>query len=327
MDEQEKRGQQKALGNVTRLEFYIGIALVLLFVVILSLAMERAAERRAWDMVQQLDDRATQTELAMSGLAGEMTNYVLQMAEEMESPFLLQDIKVIGVNHKAGTMRVEVKARLKEFFNDIKGMFFIYGDGTEKFSVPGILDENWILRAEAELPLCETLYVTAGLRIGGRERLEEIGTLEITESMTTPEFEGRWKEFSHDTQDGKDILTGVMEAEAIFPSEWADENTALRDCTLEIEKNGQIIQTVPMEGSVRDTSVFYENAKYYGRIQEPVLLEEGCEIAFWFRAVDINGASYTCLLQKGTLDSKTGRYTLQKGTEGADESGESLIIE
>lgn len=70
MDEQEKREQPKALGNVTRLEFYIGIALVLAFVLVLSLVMERAAERRAWDAVVRLEDRATQTELAMSGLAG-----------------------------------------------------------------------------------------------------------------------------------------------------------------------------------------------------------------------------------------------------------------
>lgn len=327
MDEQEKREQPKALGNVTRLEFYIGIALVLLFVVVLSLAMERAAERRAWDAVVRLEHRATQTELTMSELAGETMDYVYHVAEEMKSPLLLHDMKVIGVNRKAGTMRVELMANPKEYFDDMEGMFFVGSDETEEFSTPGVFDKSHILRAEIELPLCGQVYADVRLRGSGSEKRQTMGVMEITESMTTPQFAGRWKEFSHDKQNGKDILTGVMEVEADFPGEWRDENTALQDCVLEVEKNGQLLQSVPMEGSTRDTNVFYEATKYYGRIQEPILLEEGCEIAFCFKAVDVNGASYACLLQKGTLDSKTGRYMIRKGTEGADRSGESLIIE
>lgn len=323
MDEQEKREQAKALGNVTRLEFYVGIASVLVFVLVLSLAMERAAERRAWDAVVQLEDRATQTEQTMSELAGETMDYVYHVAEKMESPLLLHDMKVIGVNRKAGTMRVELMANPKEYFDDMEGTFFVGSDETEEFSTPGVFDKSHILRAEIELPLCGQVYADVRLRGGGSERRQTMGVMEITESMTTPQFAGRWKEFSHDTENGKGTLTGVMEVEADFPGEWRDENTALQDCMLEVEKNGQLLQSVPMEGSTRDTSVFYEAAKYYGRIQEPILLEEGCDIAFFFKAVDGDGAKYTYLVQKGTLDAKTGRYLIQK----VDGDGENLIIE
>lgn len=331
MDEQEKREQPKTLGNVTRLEFYIGIALVLLFVVVLSLAMERAAERRAWDAVVRLEDDVSQMKQELNLQTQYLRSDMNRMPDEIErrqgSVLSWHSMRVIGVNHKAGTIRLELTASPKEYSEGLEGTFYVGRDEIEEYVAPGIFDESHILRAEIELPLCRWVRANVSLREGGSEKRQFLGEMEITESMTTPQFAGRWKEFSHDKQNGKDILTGVMEVEADFPGEWRDENTALQDCVLEVEKNGQLLQSVPMEGSTRDTSVFYEAAKYYGRIQEPVLLEEGCEIAFWFKAVDVNGASYACLLQKGTLDSKTGRYMIRKGTEGADQSGESLIIE
>lgn len=324
MDEQEKREQPKALGNVTRLEFYVGIALVLAFVLVLSLAMERAAERRAWDMVVRLEDRATQTELAMDRLAGETTDYVRQVVEEMESPLSWHNMRVADVNHKAGTIRLELAASPKEYFEGLEGTFYVGRDEVEGYTVPGVFDESHILRAEMELPLCRWVHANVSLMEGGSEKRQTMGEMEIRESMIMPKFAGRWKEFSHDTENGKDTLTGVMEIEMDLRGDWSGGSITLRDCTLEVQKDGKTIQTVPMESAAIDPEVIpRQNPTFLGRIEEPVLLEKDGEVAFFFKAVDGDGAKYTYLVQKGTLDAKTGRYLIQKD----DGDGNNLTIE
>lgn len=324
MDNKENREQPRAPGNVTRLEFYIGIALVLLSVLSLAVLVNNTAERRLWDAVVRLEHRATETELTMSRLAGETMDYVYNVAEEMEQRreyiLISHSMQVIGVNQKAGTMRLALSAYPKEYSDGMEGTFYVCRDSIEEFEVPGVFDENGVLRAEAELPMCRWVYANVSLRTGSSEKRQTLGEMEITESMTMPEFAGRWKEFSHDMEDGEDTLMGTMEVEADFPYKEA----ALQDCMLEIQKDGKTVQTVPMERATIDPEAIpRQNPKYYGRIQEPILLEEGCDIAFFFKAEDGDGAQYTYLVQKGTLDAKTGRYVINH--DGLE--GESLTIE
>ncbi len=326
--EEKKKKERNTGGTVTRLEFYSCMVLVLLAVLSLAVVVNNAAERRLWDAVVRLERRATETELTMSRLAGETMDYVYNVAEEMEQRreyiLISHSMQVIGVNHKTGTMRLSLSAYPKEYTDGMEGTFYVCRDSIEEFEVPGVFDENGVLRAEAELPMCRWVYANVSLRMGNSEKRQTLGEMEVTESMTMPEFAGRWKEFSHDIEDGEDTLMGTMEVEADFPYKEA----ALQDCMLEIQKDGKTVQTVPMERAAIDPEAIpRQNPKYYGRIQEPILLEEGCDIAFFFKAEDGDGAKYTYLVQKGTLDAKTGRYIVRKAVEGADLNEQKLTIE
>lgn len=331
MSEKEKRERLKASGNVTRLEFYIGIAFVMVFVLFVADMAYKAVERQIWKSVVRLENRAEQTEQTMNSLAGETMDYVYNVVDEAErrreSVLSRHSMRVIGVNHKAGTIRLELTACPKEYSAGMEGTFYVGRDEIEEYIAPGIFDEEGVLCAEIELPLCKWVNANVSLRKDGSEKRQFLGELEITESMVTPKFEGRWKEFSHDTENGKDTLTGVMEVEMDLRGDWRGGSITLSDCMLEVQKDGETIQTVPMEGAAIDPEAMPpQNPKFHGRIQEPVLLEEGCEIAFFFKAMDGNGAKYTYLVQKGTLDAGTGRYIIQKdGKDGGLSEGRLTI--
>ena len=325
--EEKKKKERSAGGTVTRLEFYSCMVLL----IVLMLWLNLAAEQRMSKIVMDMADRADQMELVVSRHAGDIMDNVRRTAEEMERRreyiLISHSMQVIGVNHKTGTVRLALSANPKEYSEGMEGTFYVGRDEIEEYVVPGVFNAEGILCAEIELPLCKWVNASVGLRTGDNEKRQSMGEMEITESMTMPGFEGRWKEFSHDTENETDTLTGVMEIEADFPEEWGDRVT-LRNCMLEVQMDGKTIQTVPMESAAIDPEAIpRQKPKFHGRIEEPVLLEEGCDIAFFFKAEDGDGAKYIYLVQEGTLDAKTGRYIVRKAVEGADLNGQKLTIE
>ncbi len=188
MDEQEKKEQERedfrrTGGYVTRIEFYI------CFMVLASLILWRSGQINQ-DMNRGIYDVKRGVTHEIDALWNDVNHEIEavpdKIREERDSPFWNPGMEIAGINRKAGTFRLAIQATPKEYRNGMEGAFYVTCDDGERIVLQGLFDENRILRAETELPICGKVSATAILKENGTTKIQVLNDLNNVEEEITP---------------------------------------------------------------------------------------------------------------------------------------------
>lgn len=294
MDEQEKREQERkdfrrTGGRVTRIEFYA------CFIILAVLVLWRGGLSN-----QNLGLRMTSLENSVTHKIDALWNDVNREIEaipgkvmqEDESMFSDRSLFITEVDRKAQTFLLKLTGTPKEYRAGMEGTFFVSCDSGEPVSVPAAFGEDRMLQAEARLPFCENMSVSAVLKTDSAEKIQKFG--EINAQMDyglVPEFSGGWDSYGlmpkkdwvlHDGRISVDI--SAREAKGL----------SFGEGSMEIQLDGKTIRTMPMEKEFLGTREW----SFHAEQEENIELKEGQTLSLIFKITDNEGVKYTYLAEQ-----------------------------
>lgn len=314
MDEQEKREQERedfrrTGGRVTRIEFYA------CFIILAVLVLWRGGLNS-----QNLGLRMTALEKGVTHRIDALWDDVNREIEavpdkvmqENESMFSDRNLFITEVDRKARTFLLELKAAPREYREGMEGTFFVSCDFGEPVSVPAVFGEDRMLRAEAELPFCENVSVSAVLKTDGVEKIQNFGEINAQrEYGLVPEFSGGWKAYGlipkkdwvlHDGQISVDV--SAKEAKGL----------SFGEGSMEIQVDGKTVQTMQAEKEFLGTREW----SFHAEQEEDLALKAGQTLSIIFKITDNEGVKYTYLIEQYDVTKEEGLE--EKRPENWDEN-------
>ena len=314
--EEEQREEKKRKKSVTRLEFYICFAILLILIFRLGIAMENSTS--------QLENRISNQERNFRDEIGRIPNGIESALREADNPLRESSLEIVGVDGKGKTATLRMTALPKEYQAGMGMTFFVSCDGKKALAVPAAAGEDRVFMAEVDVPFCGVAEATARVEKGDVESLQTIGGVGI-QGEVLPYFSGNasnsvtWNAGQdYATFEGGEIIIDVQ------APQWIAERKefTLKNKKVELYVDGKKVKTLPVETVYED-----EYSGSYVAVlsaEDKIKLTEGQTIEVFFRAEDENGLKYTYRVDGGTWNLEDGYLP-----EGSWDStfGENLTVE
>lgn len=221
-------------------------------------------------------------------------------------------LSITEVDRKAQTFLLKLTGTPKEYREGMEVTFLVSCDSEEPVSVPARFGEGRMLQAEAELPFCENVSVSAVLKTDGMEKVQSFGEVNAQmEYGLIPEFSGGWKAYRlmpkkdwilHDGQISVDV--SAKEAKGL----------SFGEGSMEIQVDGKTVQTMQAEKEFLGTREW----SFHAEQEEDIELKEGQVLSLIFKITDDEGVKYTYLVKQYDVTKEEGLE--EKRPENWDEN-------
>lgn len=313
MDENERKEQEredfrKTGGMVTRIEFYT------CFMVLAALILSRGGltnwnlgmkiERAEESITHDIDSLWNDVNREIAAVPGKIT-------QESENLFSDRRLFITEVDRKAQTFLLELTGTPKEYHEGMEVTFFVSCDSGEPVAVPAAFGEGRRLHAEAELPFCETAYVSAVWKSDGAEKVQNFGIVNAQMDYgLVPEFSGGLRSYSLMPKKDWLLYEGQI---SIDVSAKEAKGLEFGEGTAEIQVDGNTVQTM----QTKKEYLGGRNWNFQAEQTEKFELKEGQTISVIFKITDNDGVKYTYLAEQCdvTKDGLEGRLPKGGGME------------
>ncbi len=301
-EEEKQEKQPKERKAVTRLEFYICIALLLGFVFFQSLSIR--------DRINQAERYIGNSYTAeLHGLQNQIANIpngIENALEEAERILRAHSVEIVAVDLDRQTATLRMTAIPKEYQDGMELLFFVSCDGGASVCVPAGAGADRIYAAELEVDICKEALVNVHIQRNGVEQIQSIGGVDV-EWQVLPRFDGYWVgSLSYAANADHAMCSGDMEVMIEKPGWLENEDFLLGNMRKEIRIDGETVRSIPLcEGEW----VEIQSNHHYFRDEEEketIRIEDGQTIEFIFKAEDNHGLKYTYLVERGTWTRKFG---------------------
>ncbi len=313
MDEKERKEQERGdshkMGNkVTRWEFYVCV----LSIVVLIFTMNwRTQWRTELKMTIAEKDIMSRVESSWEDINRKIEAIPGRVMMENESMFSDRRLFLAEVDRKEQTFLLKLTGTPREYHEGIEGTFFVSCDSGEPVAIPAEWGESRQLHAEAELPFCETVYVSVALKSDGAEKVQNFG--EVNAQMDyglVPEFSGGLR--SYRLMPKKDWLLhdGVI---SIDISAGEAQGLSFDEGTAELQIDGETVQTI----QAKKEYLGGQKWNFQAEQTEKFELKEGQTLSVIFKITDNDGVKYTYIAEQldVTKDGLEGRQPEGRGVE------------
>lgn len=313
MDEKERKEQEredfrKTGGMVTRIEFYTCFMVLVALILWRGGLVNQNLEMRIWNAekntIHEIDALWNDVNREIEAIPG-------RVMMENESMFSDRRLFLAEVDRKEQTFLLKLTGTPKEYHEGIEGTFFVSCDSGEPVAIPAEWGESRQLHAEAELPFCETVYVSVALKSDGTEKVQNFG--EVNAQMDyglVPEFSGGLR--SYRLMPKKDWLLhdGVI---SIDISAGEAQGLSFDEGTAELQIDGETVQTM----QAKKEYLGGQNWNFQAEQTEKFELKEGQTLSVIFKITDNDGVMYTYLAEQldVTKDGLEGRQPEGRGVE------------
>ncbi len=321
-DWKRDEGQEgkKEKNYVTRKEFYICFAILLAVIFWRSGAVESGLQQRVDASGRNVSQKLDNITSEIYSISDEVRDGV----QKANSPLEEQSVEMISVDHKAKTVILRMKATPKEYQQGMGMAFFLSCDGAEPVIVSAEEEKGRVFTAEAEVPFCGEVAVTASVKQGNLEYLQLLDSV-VVGNTVFPYFDAYWAG-SVSTIAGMNgaVLDGSIDVYIQKP-EWMRETGepfSLKDAKTEVSVNGKTAATIQMVNEAEDAYTLH----LYGFMEEAekVLLQDGQDVEFLFYGTDNYGMKYTYIVEQGTWTKENG-YVSKEPDSAADAVGDARL--
>lgn len=318
---EEVQEEQKEKPYVTRREFYICF-LILLVVIFLQGMLTR---ERIQQETSQLRSGYTNQLDILGNRIGNIPTGIENALLEADNPLRKSNMEIVDVDMKGKTATLRLTAMPKEYQDSMGLTFFVSCDGAEAVEVSATAGKDRTFTAEVTVPFCGEAMVSANVKKGDTEYLEDMGGVSI-EGEVLPSFTGnRSGGCSWNTNDSFMTLDGEIFVDISLPSWLGNEGTFdLKKEQVEVYIDGKKSKTVPAKEEIADP--FYHSYVASFRETDAIRLERGKTIEFIFRAEDANGLRYRFVVERGFWNGEDG-YVAEEPAESRYGSNPNLTIE
>ncbi len=294
MDEKERKEQERGdshkMGNkVTRWEFYVCV----LSIVVLIFTMNwRTQWRTELKMTIAEKDIMSRVESSWEDINRKIEAIPGRVMMENESMFSDRRLFLAEVDRKEQTFLLKLTGTPKEYHEGIEGTFFVSCDSGEPVAIPAEWGESRQLHAEAELPFCETVYVSVALKSDGAEKVQNFG--EVNAQMDyglVPEFSGGLRSFSLMPKKDWLLHDGVI---SIDISAGEAQGLSFDEGTAELQIDGETGQTI----QAKKEYLGGQKWNFQAEQTEKFELKEGQTLSVIFKITDNDGVMYTYLAEQ-----------------------------
>lgn len=293
---EEVQEERKEKTYVTRREFYICFLILLAVIFWNSHGVESRLERQivsgSRNASEKLDDITSQ-------ILG-ISDSVAKGVEKANSPLGECTFEIADVDLKGKTVLLRFTAipnQVREGNTSLQ--FHLSCDGAEPVSVPAKLGADHQFTAERKIALCDTVAVTAAMRIDDTTYLSDLGEMGLR-GMVYPFFSGNFGGCYTWTNGLEDaVVQGEIRVE-VQPGDWMQfhqKSLILKNPTAEIFVDGKRVQRHSMQTEQDD----YYMTTYIYEIEEAFQVSDGQTIEVFFKAEDENGLKYTYLVDRSRL--------------------------
>lgn len=314
---EEVQEEQKEKTYVTRREFYICFLILLAVIFWNSHGVESKLEQRIISGSSNASEKLDHITSQIYGFSSEI--------EEADNPLRKSNMEIVDVDMKGKTATLRLTAMPKEYQEGMGITFFVSCDGAEAVEVSATAGKGRTFTAEVTVPFCGEAMVSANVKKGDTEYLEDMGGVSI-EGEVLPSFTGnRSGGCSWNTNDSFMTLDGEIFVDISLPSWLGNEGTFdLKKEQVEVYIDGKKSKTVPAKEEIADP--FYHSYVASFRETDAIRLERGKTIEFIFRAEDANGLRYRFVVERGFWNGEDG-YVAEEPAESRYGSNPNLTIE
>lgn len=314
---EEVQEEQKEKTYVTRREFYICFLILLAVIFWNSHGVESKLEQQIISGSRNASQKLDHITSQIYGFSSEI--------EEADNPLRESDMQIVAVDMKEKTATLRMMAMPKEYQEGMGITFFVSCDGAEAVEVSATAGKDRTFTAEVTVPFCGEAMVSANVKKGDTEYLEDMGGVSI-EGEVLPSFTGnRSGGCSWNTNDSFMTLDGEIFVDISLPSWLGNEGTFdLKKEQVEVYIDGKKSKTVPAKEEIADP--FYHSYVASFRETDAIRLERGKTIEFIFRAEDANGLRYRFVVERGFWNGEDG-YVAEEPAESRYGSNPNLTIE
>lgn len=314
---EEVQEEQKEKTYVTRREFYICFLILLAVIFWNSHGVESKLEQQIISGSRNASEKLDHITSQIYGFSSEI--------EEADNPLRKSNMEIVDVDMKGKTATLRLTAMPKEYQDSMGLTFFVSCDGAEAVEVSATAGKDRTFTAEVTVPFCGEAMVSANVKKGDTEYLEDMGGVSI-EGEVLPSFTGnRSGGCSWNTNDSFITLDGEIFVDISLPSWLGNEGTFdLKKEQVEVYIDGKKSKTVPAKEEIADP--FYHSYVASFRETDAIRLERGKTIEFIFRAEDANGLRYRFVVERGFWNGEDG-YVAEEPAESRYGSNPNLTIE
>lgn len=314
---EEVQEEQKEKTYVTRREFYICFLILLAVIFWNSHGVESKLEQQIISGSRNASEKLDHITSQIYGFSSEI--------EEADNPLRKSNMEIVDVDMKGKTATLRLTAMPKEYQEGMGLTFFVSCDGAEAVEVSATAGKDRTFTAEVTVPFCGEAMVSANVKKGDTEYLEDMGGVSI-EGEVLPSFTGnRSGGCSWNTNDSFMTLDGEIFVDISLPSWLGNEGTFdLKKEQVEVYIDGKKSKTVPAKEEIADP--FYHSYVASFRETDAIRLERGKTIEFIFRAEDANGLRYRFVVERGFWNGEDD-YVAEEPAESRYGSNPNLTIE
>lgn len=300
MDEQEKKEQERKdsgriSSKVKRWEFYVCYAMVIALIFVTNWRLRQEMELK---MLLAEKDIMSEVESGWEDINKEIEKIPAQIAEERDCPFWNPKMEIVGLDRKAGTFRLAFQAMPKEYRDGMEGVFYVTCDNDdESLVLQGVIDENRMLRAETELPICGRVSATAIWKADGTEKTQVLDELDVAGEIT-PQFDGYSGSSIQFNRSTADFQASDTNVHVVYSDSLCRIGFLAGEGETEIQVNEKAVAAIPMEKESYDGKEW--NYRYEGR-SEAVRVEYGQRVSLVFKMKDSAGTEYSYLVEDGVM--------------------------
>lgn len=305
-DEQRAQGEQnagqekKVRTAVSRKEFYICVALLLIIIY----ARTGAILQNQRKMTNTNANNTNFISSRLDAIGGELYN----LTDGTDQAGLLDsdvDISTVDWQNKTATLRL--MAEPTEYQEGMTVTFFLSCDDGEAIPVVASAGGDYIYTAEQEIPFCEYVRVKVHIRRGDVEQIREIYGLSMADELY-PRIDSYPSGIIDQTFGSTEATVGGDYAVEIQAPQWmlqSDKIFEVKNPRVEISVNGRRVKILPMEK--QDNSDYYTE-RYSASIagSERITLQEGDRISFVFKMEDGSGTKYSYVMEEARQDQQEG---------------------
>ncbi len=320
VQEEQSAGQEKKPRiAVSRKEFYICVALLL----ILIYARTGAILKNQREMTNTNANNANFISSRLDAMNGVLYNLTdgTDQADLLDSDV---DISAVDWQNKTATLRL--MAEPTEYQEGMMVTFFLSCDDGKAIPVAASAGEDYIYTAEQEIPFCEYVRVKVHIRRGDVEQIREFYGLSMMDELY-PQIDSYPSSIIAQTFGATEATVGGDYAVEIQAPQWMLQNNKtfeVKNPRVEISVNGRRVKTLPMEK--QDNSDYYTE-RYSASIagSERITLQEGDRISFVFKMEDGSGTKYSYVMEEARQDQQEGYVQEQPATPIEDENSRLTI--
>lgn len=288
--------EQKEKNYVTRKEFYICFLILLVVIFWRTGSVVNRIREQENNISNHINGRIDNISSQILGISDSVAKGV----EKANSPFGECTFEIADVDLKEKTVLLRFTAipnQVREGNTFLQ--FHLSCDGAEPVSVPAKLGADHHFTAERKIALCDTVAVTAAMRIDDTTYLSDLGEMGLR-GMVYPFFSGTFSGSYTWTNGLEDaVVQGEIRVE-VQPGDWMQlhqKSLILKNPTAEIFVDGKRVQRHSMQTEQDD----YYMTTYIYEIEEAFRVSDGQTIEVFFKAEDENGLKYTYLVDRSRL--------------------------